>query len=85
MRPNNARHESFIVRLSAELEGEGTSARWVWRGEIEHTLTGQLWRFVSLDESRSNPPRAKRVKRMLWLGAPALIGFTILLVIHFFI
>jgi hypothetical protein len=50
MRLNTARHESFIVRLSAELESDGTNLRWVWRGEIEHALTGQSWRFVSLDE-----------------------------------
>ncbi len=39
---------SFLVRLSAELENAGTSSRWVWRGELTHTLTGQSWRFVAL-------------------------------------
>ena len=50
MRWPPTRHESFVIRLSAEPECDGTSTRWVWRGEIEYTLTSQSWRFVSLDE-----------------------------------
>ncbi len=44
------RHESFVVRLSAEPQSEGIKAKWVLRGQVEHTLTGQSWRFVSLNE-----------------------------------
>ena len=50
MQPLAARRKSFIVRLTAEAEGGGISQRWIWRGEVESTFTGQSWRFATLQE-----------------------------------
>jgi hypothetical protein len=51
--------------------------------ERQREISQELATRHIINESRSNRPGAKRVKRMLWLGAPALSAFTILLVIHF--
>lgn len=42
--------EFFIVRLSIDLREEGGQTIWLLHGQVEHTPTGQAWRFVSLDE-----------------------------------
>jgi hypothetical protein len=51
----------------------------------QHEISQELSNRHLLNESRSTLPGAKRVKRLVWVGAPALIAFTILLLIHFFI
>ena len=42
--------EFFVVRLSADPENDGASTRWLWRGEIVLTRTGQSWRLATLDD-----------------------------------
>lgn len=43
-------HEFFIIRLHAEAEVIDDVTRWVWRGQVEHSLSGQLWRFSALSD-----------------------------------
>jgi hypothetical protein len=50
MRLITTQRESFVVRLSATPENDGASTRWLWRGEIVLTRTGQSWRFATLDD-----------------------------------
>lgn len=51
----------------------------------QHEISQELANRHLLNENRSKLPGAKKVKQLVWVGAPALIAFTILLLIHFFI